>query len=452
MTEDLVGLARRIVDRGESNEAVEAYLIHERSFEVKAYEGEVESLSSAEPRGAGVRVVADGRVGFAYSTDLSETGIDDLVGRARTNARYSSPEKAAGLAPPPTSAPVEVPGLVDPGQESVSPEAKVAFALELERATRMHEGVKGVEEAVYSDAVTEVGLATSTGIEGAYRRTDAWCYSVAMAGSDDDQEMGFDFGLARGLGHLDAEDVAERSARRALDVLGASPIPSARMPVVFDPYVAGQFRGVLSNALTGEAVQKGRSLFAGKIGERVAAEGLSLVDDGRLEGAPSTSPWDAEGVPTGRTEVIASGVLRSFLYDTTSARREGRESTGNAARAGFKSLPRASSTNLAFDPTGETKSEVLARAGRALLVTDFHGVHSGANPVSGDFSVGATGRLLENGAIGRPVKEITVAAPMLEILKRIVAIGDDRRWLPFGGSYGGATTLVEEMTVGGSGG
>ena len=452
MTEDLLALARTIAERAEGEEALEAYLIHERSFEVKAYDGDVETLSSAEPRGAGVRVVDGGRVGFAYSTDLSDAGVMDLVGRARTNARYSSPEDAAGLAEPVTSPPSEVPGLVDPVQESVSPESKVALALELERATRMHDGVRGVEEAVYSDAITEVALATSTGVSGAYRRTDAWCYSIAMAGSGDDQEMGFDFGLARGLSHLNVEEVARGAARRALEVLGASKIPSARMPVVFDPYVAGQFLGVLSKALTGEAVQKGRSLFAGKIGDRVAAEGLSLIDDGRLEGAPSSAPWDAEGVPTGRTEVIADGVLRSFLYDTTSARREGRESTGNAARVGFKSLPHPSSTNLAFEPTGESAAEVLARAGKALLVTDFHGVHSGANPVSGDFSVGATGRLLENGEVGRPVKEITVAAPMLEILKRVIAVADDRRWLPFGGAYGGATTLVEEMTVGGSGG
>jgi PmbA protein len=190
-------------------------------------------------------------------------------------------------------------------------------------------------------------------------------------------------------------------------------------------------------------------LFADRIGERVAAEGVTLVDDGRLEGALASAPWDAEGVATRRTEVIGDGVLASFLYDTTSARREGRASTGNASRAGFKSVPHPSPSNLAFEPTHDARDEVLRQAGRALLVQDFHGVHSGANPVSGDFSVGATGRLLENGGLGQAVKEVTIAAPMLEILRRIVAVAGDRRWLPFGGSYGGATTLVSEMTVAG---
>ena len=450
MSSSLVEQGRRVVEGAASTEEIEAYLIHERSFEVKAYDGEVESLSSSEPRGIGVRVVADGRVGFAYSTEVGEGGLGDVLDRARTNARYATEDEAAGLGAPWETPPADVFGLIDPAQVDVPPETKVSFALELERATRGAQGVRAVEEAVYSDSTTEIALVTTAGVAGAYRRTDAWCYSIAMAGTGDDQEMGFDFGLARGLGALEAEAVAAGAARKAVEVLGASKVPSAKMPVVFDPYVAGQFLAVLSQALTGEAVQKGRSLFAGKIGERVAAEGLTLVDDGRWEGAPSAAPWDAEGSPTGRTEVISAGVLRSFLYDSTTARREGRTSTGNAARAGFKSLPRASSTNLAFEPTGETAAEVLERAGKALLVTDFHGVHSGANPVSGDFSVGVTGHLLENGARVRPVKEVTVAAPMLDILDRIVAVGDDRRWLPFGGSYGGATTLVSEMTVGGS--
>ena len=190
-------------------------------------------------------------------------------------------------------------------------------------------------------------------------------------------------------------------------------------------------------------------MFAGKVGTRVAGEGISLVDDGRLEGAPGSAPWDGEGVPTSRTGVISNGVLESFLYDTTSGRREGRDSTGNAARASFKGVPHPSPTNLALAGTGESPDEIYQQAGKALLVQDFHGVHSGANAVSGDFSVGATGRLLHNGELGGAVKEVTIAAPMLEILKGIQAVGSDLRWLPFGGSFGGATTLIAEMTVAG---
>jgi PmbA protein len=445
---ELSDLASALVDRAGSGEQVEAFLTHQRDFEVKAYMGAAETVSSAEPRGAGVRLRSQDRVGFAYTTDLSETGLSAVVEQARTNARFSSEDDAVTFAA--ATAYEEVPGLLDERQPGVPPEDKVAFAVRLEEATRsIDKRIRTVEEAGYSDSDTEIAIATSTGASGSYRRTDAWCYSVAIAAEGDDTQVGFEFDLGRGLGSLDAEDVARRSAERALGVLGATKIASARMPVVFDPYTSAQFLGVIGRVLTAEAVQKGRSLFAGKLGEVVAADALTLVDDGRAEGAPGASPWDAEGTPTQRTEIIRDGVLASLLYDIPSAKREGRASTGNASRAGFKSAPGPSPTNMAFVSTGETMEEVLRKGGRALLVQDFHGVHSGANPVSGDFSVGATGRLLQDGAVGAPVKEVTIAAPMLEILRGIVAVANDRRWLPFGGSYGGATTLVAEMTVGG---
>ncbi|MDQ3964686.1 MAG: TldD/PmbA family protein, partial [Actinomycetota bacterium] len=301
---------------------------------------------------------------------------------------------------------------------------------------------------VYADSFSEIAIATSTGISASYARSDAWCYSVAIAEDAGDTQVGFEFGLGRSLRELDPAGVGGRSAQRAVSVLGATKIPSARMPIVFDPYTAAQFLGVIGSALIGEAVQKGRSLFAGKVGEAVAGS-LTLIDDGTIAGAPGSSPWDDEGTPTRRTELIADGTLKGFLYDLVSARRDGVASTGNASRAGFKSAPGAAPSNLALESTGESRDDLLQRAGDAFLVQDFHGVHAGANSVSGDFSVGATGRLLSGGALGQPVKEVMIAAPMLEILAGVVAVADDRRWLPFGGSLGGATTLVAEMTVAG---
>lgn len=447
---ELLDLAQSIAGRAGDGEQVEAFVTHEREFYCKAFEGEIEATSSAEPRGAGVRLMAGGRVGFAYTTDLTESGLAAVVAQARENSSSATPDEAAGMAPAWDEPLEDVPGLVDEEHVATTPDAKAAFTIALEDATRAVDPRIRTEEAIYSDSVSEVAIATSTGIAGAYRRTDAWCYSVAIAEDADDTQVAFEFDLARGLSALDHEAIAERAAQRALSILGAKKIPSAKMPVVFDPYTSGQFLGVIAAALTGEAVQKGRSLFAGRIGEGVAAPALSLIDDGRVPGAPGSAPWDAEGVPTRRTPVIEGGTLKSYLYDVTSARREGRASTGNASRAGFKSGPHPAPTNLAFDSTGETRDEILRDAGRALLVQDFHGVHSGTNPISGDFSVGATGRLIEGGALTQPVREVTIAAPMLDILARVTAVGTDLRWLPFGGSYGGATTLVSQMTVAGA--
>jgi len=447
---ELLDLARSVCDRAAGKEQIEAFLTHEKTFEARAFGGEIDSVSSAEPRGAGVRVVDGGRVGFSYTTDLSESGLTACYEKARTNANFASEDEAVVLAEAWTRPPPEVSGLSDPAQAGVTAGQKVAFTVALERATKSADArIRTVEDAVYSDSEATIAIATSTGIAGTYSRTDAWGYSVAIAEDGDDTQVGFDFGLAHGLSGLDPDALGRRSADKALSVLGARKIDSARMPVVFDPYTAGQFLGVISSALTGEAVQKGRSLFAGKMDQKVAGN-VTLIDDGTIAGAPASGPWDDEGTPTGRTEVITDGTLTSYLYDLVSANRDGTTSTGNASRAGFKSGPGPSPSNMAFDSTGQSREQLLLEAGNAFLVQDFHGVHSGANAVSGDFSVGATGRLIENGVLTQPVKEVTIAAPMLEILSGIVAIADDRRWLPFGGSFGGATTLIAEMTVAGS--
>jgi len=446
---ELIDLVRRVTESVTGNEEIEAFASHERSFETRVFSGEIDSISSAEPRGIGIRVIVDHKVGFAYSTDITDAGLRSTLQRARDNAAFATPDEVTGVAPAWGNAPEPIEGLVDDLFGDATVDDKTGLALKLDEVARtIDPRIRTVEDSVYADSYGEVAISTSTGIEGSYASSDAWCYAVAIAEDDGDTQVGFEFGLARGLGGIDPDEVAQRAARRALDILGATKIPSARMPIVLDPYTAGQFLGVIGSALTGEAVQKGRSLFAGKLGETVAG-GMTLVDDGRVPGAPGSSPWDDEGTPTQRTEIITGGVLKRFLYDLPSARRDNVASTGNASRAGFKSAPGPSPSNLALDPTGESRDEVLAAAGRALLVQDFHGVHSGANPVSGDFSVGVTGRLLENGTPGAPVKEVTIAAPMLEILSSITAVADDRRWLPFGGSYGGATTLVSEMTVAG---
>ena len=447
---ELLELAKRAVGMSEGAEEIEAFFTHEREFQVKVYDGEVDSLSSAEPRGAGIRVLSGGSVGFSFTSDLSDSGLKAAVQAARENSRYATEDDAIAFAPQWTGDVADIEGMVDAAQPNVTPDQKIDFTIELERITRSVDPRIRTEEAMYSDSETEAAIATSTGVAATYRRTDAICYSVAIATEGDDTQIGFEFDLGRGLAVLDAEDVARHAAEKALSVLGADKIPSGRMPIVLDPYVAGRFLGVIGAALTGEAVQKGRSLFAGKLGESVAAANVTMIDDGRAAGAPGSAPWDAEGVPTQRTRVISSGTLEGFLYDITSARRDGRESTGNASRAGFKSGPGPSPTNLTIETTGESREDVFARAGTALWVHEFHGVHSGTNAVSGDFSVGVTATMLENGEPTKPVKEVTIAAPMLEILSRIECVADDLRWLPFGGAYGGATTLVSEMTIAGS--
>jgi PmbA protein len=308
--------------------------------------------------------------------------------------------------------------------------------------------VRKVEDALYGDAVSRVAIASTAGVRAEYARTDCWCMVAALAERGEETQSGFSFAVARELDDLDWEAVAAEAAERGARLLGGRKPATERLPVVLDPWAASSFLGVLAGALSAEEVQKGRSLFAERVGDRVASERLTLVDDGRLPEGPATAPFDDEGVPTGRTPLIHEGALRGFLHNARTAARAGARSTGNAGRAGYRSVPGVSSTNLVVEPGPKGREALLAAAGRGVYVQEVSGVHSGANPVSGEFSVGATGLRVEDGALGEPLREMTIASTLQDVLGAIRAVGSDLRF--FGGGIGTPTLLVGEMTVGGA--
>ncbi|HEX9717013.1 MAG TPA: metallopeptidase TldD-related protein, partial [Actinomycetota bacterium] len=213
-----------------------------------------------------------------------------------------------------------------------------------------------------------------------------------------------------------------------------------------DTFAGSSFLGVLAGALSAESVQKQRSLFAGMLGQPVGSTLLTLVDDGRTLAGPAAAPFDDEGVPTRRTELIASGTLTELLHNTYTARRGGTVSTGNARRGGYRSVPGVGTTNFYVEAGATPVPEILRRADGGVLIQDVSGVHSGANPISGEFSVGATGLRISGGELGEPLREMTVASTVPEMLKGIAAVGDDLRFFT---SVGVPTILIGEMTVAG---
>lgn len=445
----LLELAQRVAAHAGPAEAVEAFAAHAVTSSVTVFEREVEKLSSAQTRGLGVRVVAGGRLGFASTADLSDDGLRFALDEARANALFTSPDVGNVL---PTPRPVQpLDGIAVPGLRDVPMTAKVARALELERFTLAADArITSVPAASYGDAWTELAVASSTGVAAAYDATSAYVSVSALARDGDDTQTGFGFSDGRGWEQLDVPAAAAEAAGRATRLLGARKPATARVPVVFDPMVTAQFLGVLADALSAESVQKGRSLLADRVGAEVLGGGLSVVDDGRLRGGPGASPVDDEGVPTGRTLLVDSGVLRGFLHNTETAARGGTSSTGNAARAGYGSTPGVAPSNLFLDGPEVAADEVLRRADGGLYVQEVKGVHSGVNPISGEFSVGATGLWIGGGELGAPVREVTVSSTLLDMLRAVAALGADRRFFPFGASLAGATLLVGQMTVAGA--
>jgi PmbA protein len=442
---DLSELAAAAVAAARGDEAVEAYAEETRHTEVRAHRAEVEGLTFSESRGVGVRLIAGGRLGYAYAADPSLDEVREAVERARENATFASEDENNVLPAAATAEPL--PSLFREALAATPTERKVEITLELEHlATSADERVRKVDHSEIGDAVSRVAIASTTGVDAEYARTDCWAVVEALAEEGDETQAGWSFRVGRDLDELQWRDVAAEAVERASRMLGATKPPTARVPVVFDPFAASAFLGVLAGALSAEAVQKGRSLFADLVGERVGSELFTLVDDGRLLEGPAASPFDDEGVATGRTELFEAGVLKAFLHNSYTAHRGGTTSTGNARRAGYKSVPGVGTSNFYLQAGDTPVAELLARADGGVLVQDVSGVHSGANPISGEFSVGATGLRIEGQALGAPLREMTVASTLPEMLAGIAAVGDDLRFFT---SVGVPTVLISEMTVAG---
>jgi PmbA protein len=446
----LTPVARRAVESAIAAGAsdADAWVEESTTRRVRVYAGQVESMSDAGGRGVGVRAFAGRRSGYAYGTDLSDDGVAEVARSAREAAELADEDEHDGL--PEETGVADVDGLASPAFGHWPTERVVELVLEVDRAARAHEGVTQVENSVYSDARGSVALANSRDFAASYSATQAWAYSSAFAGDGADLMTGLGVGMGRDPAALDPEAIGAEAAERALALVGARQPESRRCPVVLDAFVAASFIGFIGAMLSADAVQRGRSLFAGREGEEVADPALRLADAGTEPEGPSSAPFDGEGAPTRRTGLIEDGRLLGFLYDSRTARKAGRATTGNASRGSYRTPPSVGTTNLLVEPGELDLAGLMAEAGEGLYVTDVAGLHSGVNPVSGTFSVGASGRLIENGRPGRPVREITIASDLVSMLKAVRFAGSEARWVPFGGSVRTPPLLVAEMAVSGS--
>jgi PmbA protein len=448
---DLLGVARRVAGDARPGEQVEAYALRSRDVDVKVFDGEVESLAVAEVEGVGIRVIVGSRQGYAWAGTLDADVIAETLDEARDNAGFGAPDESYVLGTPADAAGVDA-SVLDLWRDDVmgTPTAtKVALTLELEAATRAADPrVRGVESASYGDAAMEAAVANSLGLEAATRRTVCSCSAFAMAGEGTATQTGSGFSAGRSFAEIDAQVAAHDAAERAVRLLGAKQIPSARLPVVFDPLVTRSVLALLGGALSGEAIVKGRSLFVGRDGEDVAGPGITLVDDPTLADAFGAATHDAEGVPTRRVELIAGGRFDAVLHNVYTARRAGGRTTGSAVRGGFKSPPGVGARALHLVAGELSAEDILASVGHGLYVQSISGLHSGTNPVSGDFSVGAVGLVVRDGALAEPVREVTIASTLQRMLHDVLQVGADLTWLP--GGAAGMTLLVGDMSISGA--
>lgn len=445
---DLLALAERVVAQARPGEQVEAYVGRSHYTEIKVFDGEVESLSSADTAGVGVRVISDHRQGFAYAGALDDATLAETLAEARDNSGFGTPDEFLGLAAPDGVEPVEL-DLYRPEVAEFSTAAKVDLAVEVDRATRAADArVRGLEAASYDDGYSESAVASTEGIRSTGRRSSCSLWSVAMAGEGTETQTGYGWSVARRPQDLDPIRAATDAAERATRLLGARKPSSQRLVVVFEPRVTASLLGVLSAALNGESVMKGRSFLAGRQGEAVGVGTLTLTDNPTEPDAYGATRFDAEGLATRSAVLIHDGVLQRFLHNTYTSRRSGQPTTASAVRGGFKSAPGVGSRALTLAPGDSDATALVAAVDQGILVQSVTGLHSGTNSVTGDFSVGVDGLLIRGGATAEPVREATIASTLPRMLHDIVAVGSDREWLP--GGAAGMTLVIGDVTLSGT--
>jgi PmbA protein len=447
-TGELLELTMKVAAHARRSEQLEVYASRGVEVDVRAYDGEIESLSSAASAGIGVRVVTGGRQGFAYAGSLGEMVVGETLAEARDNATFATPDEHVGLAEPDGVAPASL-DLWDESVVSVPTATKVALALELERRVRgMDHRVRQVAYCDYADMAFESTVASSTGIAASSRRTMCSLSVMAIAGEGTDSQTGMGLSAGRGLEDLDPARTATDAVERATRLLGAAKAKSGRFVVVLDPRVTSSLLGIVSSALSGEAVTKGRSFFADRVGEEVAVGAFELLDDPTDARAFGASRYDAEGLACRRNVLIERGILRGFVFDTVAARRASTVSTASAVRGGYASTPVAGCRAVLLSPGVLDAQGIMAEVGEGLYVQSITGVHSGVNPVSGDFSVGAEGLMVRGGVFAEPVREVTIASTLQRMLQSVLHIGGDVEWLP--GVAAGQTVAIGDMALSGA--
>lgn len=425
-------------------ESAEAFFVRSNSTTAEVSGGKPEDVKVREGSGIGVRVFVEGRLGFAHTSDLSESGIRLAAEGAVANSESTFPDEYNLL--PETAAEYPKIERFDTGLSSVGLDERIEKALLVESSARsFDERITKVRKASVSDSLIEACLVNSNGVFLCHRVTSCTAGVLAVAESNGEAQMGWDFDHSPYFNKLEVEAVGRNAARRAVDQLGARQIDTATVPVILDSPVASEFLAAIGHALMADQVQKGKSLFADKIGESVAAAGVTVIDDGAFERGISPSPADGEGVPSQRTPLIEAGVLRAFLHNTYTAAKGGADSTGNGVRSSYASLPEVGASNFYISPGSISRAELIAGCERAYLVTDAMGMHT-IDMVSGDFSVGAGGLWIEGGKVKFPVRETTIAGNVKDVLIDIEAVADD---LKFYSRYGSPTILVGKVVVSG---
>ena len=443
-TELLVDVLRRAVARGAT--AADGFLVEERHFSALVRLGQVDTVTHADDRRLSLRVFVGQASAAASTSDLSRESLERVVDEATALARVTAPDVHAGL-PEPGALVVGLPDLDldDPAGHELDPEAKIELARRAEAAALAEDPrVTNSEGAEFFDRRARYAYATSHGFERAYSTSTFGLTASPVASLDGEMQRDSWYSTTRKRSRLEApETIGQTAARRAVRRLGARKVKTTEVPVIFDPENAASLLRAMAGAASGPTLYRRASFLLERLGSRVAAPSVTVVDDGTLAGALGSRPFDGEGLATRRTVLIQDGVLASYLLDSYSGRKLGLPSTHHAVRDG--SGVSVSTSNLMLLPGTASPRDLIASVKNGLYVTELIGF--GVNGVTGDYSRGAAGIWIERGELAYPVEELTIAGNLRDMLRDIEMVGND---LVFRSALVAPTVKIARMTVAGS--
>lgn len=450
MPDRLFDLVEQEMFRRGGGEA-ELWVQRVRARKFEARDGGIDAISFSDTLSHGIRVFRDGRMGFSYGFGKSDDGVRKTVEAALFCAdasdrdeAYGLPEQACNGSPGP-GGPLD-PLLFDPSWEGVEEQEKADFARDLEgRTLAVDPRMKRVRTASLTETVTEVRFRNSRGVSGAQRETGYFASVLSVAEEGIEGQTGYGFGFTRRFSDLRPGEIAQESGRRALRMLHGCPMPTGRFRAVLENEVVADLLEVLAPSFLAPQVAKGKSMLAGKIGQPVASPLVDVVDDPLDPRGTGATAFDGEGVPSRRNILVGNGELVSFLSDTFWGRKRGTGTTASLRRPAPKVPPAVGTGGLRMTAEGRPVKQILSDIGKGIILTEFLGIHT-ADPVSGDFSVGASGIRFEGGEEREPVRGFAVSGNVLSLLREVVAVGDDFRW--FGGT-GCPSLAVDGIGIGG---
>jgi len=437
-------VVRRACDAGATD--AECTISEGDEFSANVRMREVESLKEAGSRAAGLRILIGKCTGSSYTSDLSQEGIERLVKSALELAEVTTEDPHAGLPEPEELG--AIPGdlkLYCADVAQLQTERKIEAAKRAEEAALAADPrIVNSEGASFDTHTGRHVFANSRGFRGEYQTSYCSLAVSPVAREGESMERDFWYTMARGAAGLEPpEQVGRIAAQRALRRLNAVKVGTQKVPVVFEPRVARSLLDNIFEAVHGMSVYRHESFLAGKLGDRVASENVTVVDDATIPGLFGTSPFDDEGVPSRRTVVIEKGVLRSYLLNCYAARKLGMKTTGNAAR-GLTGNAGIGHGNFYLEKGVQSPEQIIGSVKNGFYVTELLGF--GVNVVTGDYSRGAAGLWIRDGELAFAVSEVTIAGNLKEMLSGVEAVGSD---LEFRGSMAAPTLKIGEMTVGG---